>query len=48
MEVNILAMLQTAIVAAIVLGIGMVGLYVWLKRTGQLENHDHHNKGQTH
>ena len=48
MEVNILVMLQTAIVAAVILGIGMVGLYAWLKHTGQLKSHDHHNKGQTH
>ena len=45
MEVNILVMLQTAIAAAVILGVGMVALYAWLKHTGQLKNGDHHHKG---
>lgn len=47
MEVNILAMLQTAIATAVILGIGMVGLYAWLKHTGQLKR-DRHHEGHPH
>lgn len=32
---------------AFILGIGMVGLYVWLKHTGQLKR-DHHHEGHPH
>ncbi len=46
-SVNILAMLQTAIAAGIVLCVGAWGLYFWLKHTGQLKG-DHHHKGQPH
>lgn len=42
MELNILAMLQTAIAAGVILCIGMWGFYAWLKQTGQLDKH-HHN-----
>lgn len=47
-SVNILAMLQTAIAAGLIVLAGAWGLYAWLKHTGQLKDHDHRNKGQTH
>lgn len=40
MQIDILAMLQTAIATAVILGIGMVGLYAWLRSTGRLKSQE--------
>lgn len=46
-SVNILAMLQTAMAAGLVVLVGMWGLYAWLKYTGRL-NSDHRHEGRPH
>jgi hypothetical protein len=43
MEISVIAMLQTAIAAGLVLCAGMWALYFWLKHTGQL-NSEHHKE----